>query len=88
MSFNETSSVETLIKFAATYRQIMVTVNYRLGIFGYMSYFDQKPTGGNYGLLDQQMAIDFIKENALNLNGDPNRITIFGESSGGSSRLT
>ena len=69
---------------ASSYRQIVVVVNFRLGVFGFMSFWENGPTGGNYGLLDQQEAISFIKRNAAKLQGDENRITIFGESSGAS----
>ena len=67
---------------ASTYRQIVVVANFRLGIFGYMNYWDKEPTGGNYGLLDQQKVIEFIRQNAANLQGDKERITIDGESAG------
>jgi len=73
---------------AKDWGNIVVTVNYRLGIFGNMNYFDidlDTTAGGNYGLLDQQMAIKFIHQNAQRLGADPNRITIFGESAGGES---
>ena len=48
------------------YRQIVVAMNYRMGIFGYMNYFEGpgQHSGGNYGLLDQQTAIEFIRGNA------------------------
>ena len=64
----------------------VVTVNYRLGIMGFLNQFDaenNRQLGGNYGLIDQQTAIEFIYENAENLGGDKNRLTIFGESAGG-----
>ena len=67
---------------------IGVTINYRVGIFGFLNFFDEEngyTEGGNYGLLDQQMAIRFIHENCDFIGCDPDRITIFGESAGGSS---
>ena len=53
---------------------------------GFLNQFDTEndlQLGGNYGLIDQQTAIQFIYENAENLGGDKNRVTIFGESAGG-----
>ena len=68
---------------------IYVAVQYRLGIFGFMSTWggsvEENLLGGNYGLLDQQLAIRFLRDNAANLGGDPEKITIFGESAGGQS---
>ncbi len=73
---------------------IMITIQYRLGVFGYFAHPDLKAealnetghaTTGNYGLLDQVFALNWINENATNFGGDKNNITIAGESAGSSS---
>jgi para-nitrobenzyl esterase len=68
---------------------IVVTINYRLGPFGFMAHpaFTAESAGasGNYGLLDQQAAIRWARRNAAAFGGDPSNITIFGESAGGGS---
>ena len=61
---------------------IIVTINYRLNVFGFFS-LNRKPFAGNYGLYDQQMAIKWIKKNIRQFGGDPEKITLFGESAGG-----
>ena len=68
---------------------IMVTIAYRLGVFGYFghpSLAEESPnhTTGNYGLLDQIEALRFIHENAESFGGDKDNITIAGESAGSS----
>lgn len=56
----------------------------RLGPLGFLSTEDLI-SPGNQGLKDQSQAIRWINENIANFNGDPNRITIFGQSAGGAS---
>lgn len=62
---------------------VIVTVNYRLGTLGFLALEDGV-TNGNYGLGDQFTALDWVRRNIHSFGGDPNRITIFGESSGAS----
>lgn len=69
---------------------ILVTINHRGGPLGYLThpYLDSRdPRGvsGNYGLLDQRAAMQWVKENIAAFGGDPDNVTIFGQSSGGMS---
>ena len=69
---------------------IMITVAYRLGVFGYFAHEDlaeesSNHTTGNYGLLDQIKALEWINKNASSFGGDKNNVTIAGESAGSSS---
>uniref|UniRef100_A0A671F8H6 Carboxylic ester hydrolase n=1 Tax=Rhinolophus ferrumequinum TaxID=59479 RepID=A0A671F8H6_RHIFE len=69
---------------AARGNVIVVTFNYRVGPLGFLSTGDPN-LPGNYGLRDQHMAIAWVKRNIAAFGGDPNNITIFGESAGGAS---
>ncbi len=66
---------------------IVVTVNYRLGVLGYLALPElsaESPHGssGNYGLLDQIEALRWVQRNITAFGGDPTNVTIFGESAG------
>ncbi|XP_059342657.1 bile salt-activated lipase-like [Ammospiza nelsoni] len=63
---------------------IVVTINYRVGPLGFLSTGDEN-LPGNYGLKDQHMAIAWVKRNIKAFGGDPDNITIFGESAGAAS---
>ncbi|XP_062598064.1 carboxylesterase 5A-like [Saccostrea cucullata] len=63
---------------------IVVTINYRLGIFGFFASRNNKAKG-NAGLWDQKMALNWVRYNIKDYGGNPNDVTIFGESAGGSS---
>jgi para-nitrobenzyl esterase len=69
---------------------VVVTLNYRLGALGYL-YLPASATGGapvaNLGLLDQRLALEWVRENVEAFGGDPARITAFGQSGGGHSLL-
>lgn len=58
---------------------VLVTMNYRLGVLGFMS-LGTPEYSGNQGLKDQQLALYWIHLNIHNFGGDPNRLTIFGQS--------
>jgi carboxylesterase type B len=67
---------------------VLVTVGYRVGVFGFFAHPElsaelPRQASGNYGLLDMIAGLQWIKRNISAFGGDPGRVTIFGESAGG-----
>ena len=63
---------------------VVVIINYRLGVFGFLALEDGE-TNGNYGLGDQITALRWLQKNIATYGGDPDRITLFGQSAGAAS---
>ncbi len=66
---------------------VLVTLNYRLGVMGFFSHPELSKesahhSSGNYGLLDQLAALAWVKRNIAQFGGDPDNVTLFGESAG------
>ena len=72
--------------FLPTKGVVLVTINYRLGAFGFLATADlakeANGSAGNYGLLDMVAALQWVKANIKHFGGDPGNVTIFGESAG------
>ncbi len=69
---------------------VLITVNYRLGALGFLAHpllaaQSNHNSSGNYGLLDKIAALNWVRDNVAQFGGDPNNITIFGQSAGSQS---
>jgi para-nitrobenzyl esterase len=64
---------------------VLVTVNYRLGRLGFFAHPALDEKVANFGLLDQVKALEWVRENIEGFGGDPDNVTVFGESAGGAS---
>jgi para-nitrobenzyl esterase len=74
-------------------RVVVVSFNYRLGAFGFLAHpalsvESNHGVSGNYGLLDQNAALRWVRRNIAAFGGDPRRVTIFGQSAGGQSVIS
>lgn len=74
-------------RMAASQGMVVVTINYRLGVLGYLAHPElsaesRQRVSGNYGLLDQIAALKWIEANIAAFGGDPDKVTIAGESAG------
>lgn len=77
-------------RLAAEHEVVVVTINYRLGVFGWFSHAalrdaaeDPRDASGNFGTLDMIQALEWVRDDIAAFGGDPDNVTIFGESAGG-----
>jgi para-nitrobenzyl esterase len=84
---NGSSGIYDARWFASRGDIVVVTLNYRLGALGFLAHPALGPPGdvGNYGLADQQAALRWVRDNIGGFGGDPDKVTIAGESAGGMS---
>jgi len=70
---------------ASTRNVVVVTINYRIGVMGFFAHAGLRAEGsnsGNQGLLDQQLALKWVRDNIVAFGGDAKNVTLFGESAG------
>lgn len=67
---------------------VVVTLNYRLGNLGFLAHPELEDNAGNFALMDQQQALRWVKENIAEFGGNPDNVTLFGESAGGHSVMS
>ncbi len=67
---------------AYTEKVVVVSMNYRVGAFGFLALNGSSEAPGNVGLLDQRLALQWVQENIHFFGGNPKQVTIFGESAG------
>jgi para-nitrobenzyl esterase len=79
------SAIYPLAHMAKFADAVVVSFNYRLGVFGFMSHPSFGEENGSYGLEDQRAALRWIQANIASFGGDPNNVTIAGESAGAAS---
>jgi Carboxylesterase type B len=70
-------------RLASTYDVVVVTMNHRLGLFGYLYLGDLGGPPGNQGMLDIVASLSWVKQNIATFGGDPGNVFVFGESGGG-----
>jgi len=80
-----TQSYTHLENIATRLDVVLVALNYRLGAFGWLCLDSQPTISGNQGLLDQQAGLKWVQRFIRPFGGDPNRVTLLGQSSGGTS---
>ncbi|KAF2459518.1 Alpha/Beta hydrolase protein [Lineolata rhizophorae] len=84
--YGDLSGLYPRLDVAGIEKMVFVSINYRLGAFGFLAGSTVQMGGvANAGLLDQRMALEWVRQNIFRFGGDPNRITVMGESAGAGS---
>ncbi|KAK6021643.1 hypothetical protein OSTOST_12680, partial [Ostertagia ostertagi] len=82
IKYGDVGICEHLVYYNAPKDVVVVTIQYRLGLLGFLSTGDEH-CPGNFALWDQTLALRWIQENITFFNGDPNNVTVMGQSAGG-----